>query len=538
MSRMFNLTRDRLSRLSRRTRWTLAIFASAIVVAVLLSFFIDEPLRRSVEGQMNARLTGYSVSIGKLRFHPVGLSLTLSDLVFTQEANPDPPVGRIPRLDASVQWRALLSWKLVANFALDRPKLYVNLAHLRSEPADPEPVAKHGWQEAFQAIYPLKINQFTIRNGEATYVDDGPFEPLELSAVNVEADNIRNIRSRERDYPSAVHLDAVVFKKGKVTIDGHADFLAEPHLGISADVALDGIELDYFKPVTRRYNVAVSKGVLSASGRVEYAPTIKVVDLEQATIRGVQVEYTHTPAQKGVVQEATAKTVKAAREASNDPGLLLRAKEMRVVDSTVGFVNKAVNPPYRVFMSHVSLTLSNFSNQLADGVMVAKLTGKFMGSGDGAVTARFRPEKEGPDFDVNLSLENTDLRTLNDVLRAYGKFDVAAGTFSLFSEIAVKNNRIEGYVKPLFSDVDVYDPVQDRDKSLGRKLYEKIVEGASKLLKNAPRKEVATVATISGPVEDVKAHTVEVVVKLLQNAFFKAILPGFDEQVRLTGRRT
>ena len=351
------------------------------------------------------------------------------------------------------------------------------------------------------------------------------------------ADNIRNIRSRERDYPSAVHLDAVVFKRGKVTIDGHADFLAEPHPGIKADVALDGIELDYFKPVTRRYNVAMNKGVLSASGLVEYAPTIRVVDLEQATIRGVQVEYTHTPAEKGVVQAATAKTVKAAREASNDPGLLLRAKEMRVVDSSVGFVNKAVNPPYRVFMSQVSLTLSNFSNQLADGVMVAKLTGKFMGSGDGAVTARFRPEKKGPDFDVSLSLENTDLRTLNDVLRAYGKFDVAAGTFSLFSEIAVKDNRIEGYVKPLFSNLDVYDPAQDRDKSLGRKLYEKIVEGASKLLKNAPRKEVATVASISGPVEDVKAHTVEVVVKLLQNAFFKAILPGFDEQVRLTGRR-
>ena len=537
MRHVFNLMRNRLSRLGRRTRWTFAILAGTLALAVLLSFLIDEPLRRSVERQMNARLTGYSVSIGKLRFHPIGLSLTLFDLVFTQQANPDPPVGRIPRLDASVHWRALLSGKLVANFALDRPKLYVNLAHLRAEAADPEPVAKHGWQEAFQAIYPLKINQFTIVNGEATYVDDGPFEPLELSAINVAADNIRNIRSRERDYPSAVHLDAVVFKRGKVIIDGHADFLAEPHLGIKADVALDGIELDYFKPVTRRYNVAVNKGVLSASGLVEYAPTIKVVDLEQATIRSVQVEYTHTPAEKGVVQAATAKTVKAAREVSNEPGLLLRAKEMRIVDSTVGFVNKAVNPPYRVFMSHVSLTLSNFSNQLADGVMVAKLTGKFMGSGDGAVTVRFRPEKKGPDFDVNLSLENTDLRTLNDVLRAYGKFDVAAGTFSLFSEFKVKDNRIEGYVKPLFANLDVYDPAQDRDKSLGRKLYEKVVEGASKLLKNTPRKEVATVATISGPVEDVKTHTVEVVVKLLQNAFFKAILPGFDEQVRLTGRR-
>src|SRR6185295_13661668 len=248
MSRMFNLMRDRQSRLSRRSRWTLAIFASAIVVAVLLSFFVDEPLRRSVEGQMNARLTGYSVSIGKLRFHPIGLSLTLSDLVFTQQANPEPPIGRIPRLDASVHWRALLSGKLVADFALDRPKLYVNLAHLRAEAADPEPVAKHGWQEAFQAIYPLKINRFRIGNGEATYVDDGPFEPLALSAINLVADNIRNIRSRERDYPSGIHVDAVVFKRGKVTIDGHADFLAEPHLGIKADVALDQIELDYFKP--------------------------------------------------------------------------------------------------------------------------------------------------------------------------------------------------------------------------------------------------------------------------------------------------
>jgi hypothetical protein len=537
MSRIFNLMRNLLSRLGRRTRWTFAILAGVIALAVLLSFLIDEPLRRSVEGQMNARLTGYSVSIGKLTFHPIGLSLTLFDLVFTQQANPEPPVGRIPRLHASVHWRALLSGKLVADFALDRPKLYVNLAHLRAEAADPEPVAKHGWQEAFQAIYPLKINRFRIRNGEATYVDDGPFEPLELSAINLVADNIRNIRSRERDYPSGIHVDAVVFKRGKVTIDGHADFLAEPHVGIKADVALDQIELDYFKPVTRRYNVAVNKGVLSASGLVEYAPTIKVVDLEQATIRGVQVEYTHTPAEKGVVQAATAKTVTAAREASNDPGLLVRAKEMRVVDSTVGFVNKAVKPPYRVFISHASLTLSNFSNQLADGVMVAKLTGTFMGSGDAAVTARFRPEKKGPDFDLSMSLENTDLRTLNDVLRAYGKFDVAAGTFSLFSELKVKDNRVEGYVKPLFSNLDVYDPAQDRDKSLGRKLYEKVVEGASKLLKNAPRKEVATVATISGPVEDVKAHTVEVVVKLLQNAFFKAILPGFDEQVLLRGRR-
>jgi len=527
----------RSPRIRGRAAWTLAIFVAVIALAVLLSFFLDEPLRRYVEGQMNARLTGYRVSIGALSFHPIGLGLTLTDLVFVQEVNPDPPVASIPRLDASVQWKALLSARLVANFSLERPKLHVNIKQLRKEAADPKPVTEKGWQEAFQAIYPLKINELKIVNGEVTYVDDGPFEPLEVTAVNFVADNIRNIRSRERDYPSAVHLDAVVFKTGKVTVDGHADFLAEPHLGIRGDVALEGIDLDYFKAITSKYNVSVKNGVFSAKGLVEYAPTIKVVDLEHATVRQVHVEYAHTPAKKGVVQEATAKTAQKAAQVSNEPDLLLRAKELKVVDSTVGFVNRAAAPAYRVFLTETNLTMSNFSNQRSEGSAVAKLNGKFMGSGPAVVTATFRPDKRGPDFDLNLRLENTDMRTMNDILRAHGKFDVAGGWFSLFSELSVKNQHIEGYVKPLFSALDVYDPEQDRQKGLARKLYEKVVEGVTKVLKNAPRQEVATVAIISGPIEDPDANTLEVILKLMQNAFFKAIMPGFEREVRGLGGR-
>ena len=168
--------------------------------------------------------------------------------------------------------------------------------------------------------------------------------------------------------------------------------------------------------------------------------------------------------------------------------------------------------------------------------MVARLTGKFMGSGDTRAVANFRPEKNGPDFDLDMRVENTDMRTMNEMLRAYGKFDVAAGNFSVYSEIKVKNKHIDGYVKPLFAGLDVYDPEQDRDKSVGRKLYEKVVEGVGKVLRNMPRKEVATVATISGPLEGARPDTLEVIAKLIQNAFFKAILPGFDREVSGLGR--
>ena len=64
-----------------------------------------------------------------------------------------------------------------------------------------------------------------------------------------------------------------------------AELATVRRLAAEATVELRAIDLDYFKPVTTRYNVAVSKGVLSAAGLVEYAPTIKVVELERATGR-------------------------------------------------------------------------------------------------------------------------------------------------------------------------------------------------------------------------------------------------------------
>ena len=79
--------------------------------------------------------------------------------------------------------------------------------------------------------------------------------------------------------------------------------------------------------------------------------------------------------------------------------------------------------------------------------------------------------------------------------------------------------------------MQVYDKRQDAEKSLFRKMYEKLVGGISKLLENPPRNEIATKADISGPVSNPNSSTWQVIGRLVQNAFFRAILPGFDEQL-------
>jgi hypothetical protein len=117
---------------------------------------------------------------------------------------------------------------------------------------------------------------------------------------------------------------------------------------------------------------------------------------------------------------------------------------------------------------------------------------------------------------------------MNDILRAHGGFDVVSGGFSFYSEIKLKDGYVSGYVKPLFKDLVAYDPDQDRQKGFVQKLKERVVNVVGKVMKNVPRKEVATKVDISGPVENPQYSTLQIVIRIVQNAFFKAILPGLD----------
>ena len=523
--------RWRLPHLGRRGQWILGGIALFLALLVIASFFVDEPLRRYIEGRMNEQLKGYTARIQRLSFHPIGASLTLHNFALVQDAHPDPPVLLVERLDASVQWKALFFGRMVADFRVERPKIYADHKHFESEMKDPTPLKDHGWQEAFEAIYPLKINRVRIVDGEVTYVDDARFKPLRLTRVDVTAENVRNIRSKDRVYPSEMRAEAVVFDHGRLLIDGNADFLAEPYIGVKGAIELTDIELDPFRPLTNRLNVIIQGGTLSGRGRVEYGPTIKMVDLEQAMIKSVRVDYVHTGKDAGIAQKAAVQTEKTAREAAERSDLILRARDFQVTGANLGLVNKTATPEFRMFLSDAALRVRNLSNRLNEGTGRIDLRGKFMGSGTTVVVADFRPEQNGPDFDVDIKIENTDMTAMNDILCAYGKFDVVQGTFSLYSEIRVKNAYVNGYVKPLFKDVQAFDPVQDRDKGFVQRLYERIIGGVSKVLKNMPRKEVATKIDISGPLDAPQRSTLQAIGRLIQNAFFRAILPGFDAEL-------
>ena len=508
-------------------RWVTAIFLILIVLIGIASLFIDLPLRDYAERQLNQRVAGYSFHIGALDFHLIGLSLDLEQVKVIQNDHPDPPVAELAKWHASIHWRELLSGHLVSDQWVDHPIIHFTRPQAAKEVQD-DPANTKQWQEAILAIYPLEINEFAINHGDITYRENATSKPLHISDLNVRAGNIRNIRSRPQQYPSTVQIDAVVFDRGHFHLDGGADFLAEPTMAFNADLTVTDLPLADLLPLTAQHQVHLSQGVLSAEGHVEYAPTVQQVRFTTLTVRDVKGDFVHAAETHEKEKRTGRKVAEAADRAANHPTLLLRIDHGNIENSEFGFVNKATDPPYRVFITGTDIELENWSNQLSEGTAIVRLTGLLMGNGATQISGAFRPESKSPDFDLSVKILKTQVKSMNQLLRAYGGIDVAAGVFSVYSEMAVKNGTVKGYLKPLFKDVKAYDPEQDQDKGLLKKIYEKTINVASDLLKNTPRGEVATKADLSGPVENPKASTWQMVATLLQNAFFDAVLPGLE----------
>jgi hypothetical protein len=244
--------------------------------------------------------------------------------------------------------------------------------------------------------------------------------------------------------------------------------LRVPYTGVKGHIELERVALDLLRPIVARYGATLTSGTFAGRGDIEYAPETKVLDLQELTLHGLCMDYAYRKRTVEPVKTAAQATAETAAEVSNKPGVLLKARRIVADGATVGFVNEESQPHYRVFLADTNLVVENFTNQRTEGTATAQLRGRSVGGGATVASATFRPETNGPDFDLNVRIENTDMHAMNDLLRAHATFDVSSGVFSVFSELHVKNGRVTGYVKPLFRDLKVYDAAQDEENRWGR----------------------------------------------------------------------
>ena len=509
----------------RGRRALLLIIALAVVAVIAIRVAGGGALRSWAESTLNENLDGYRVALPELRIDVLGLGLQLYDVAILQEANPEPAVAHLERLGLTLSWRALLRGGVLAELQLESPRLHIDRSQVVEEVRDEEGIEDRGWQEALFAIYPLEIDRFQVDDGSVTYIESKGEPPLRLEDVELTAENIRNVRSPDDAYPSPVSLRATLFESGRVRIDGDANLLASPYPAVDVDFELETVPLEAINPLADEIDITVHNGVLGANGHVEYGPDIKDVYVHMVRIDGVRIDYVERQTDTEDQRRRAQLTEDAVESLSEEAPTRVYIDLVEVRGSELAYDRV---DEYRLFVSGADITLKDVVNREPEKQASLAARGKFMGAGALSLDGSYRAGRETPDFDIDLRIEETPLAKLNDVFRSHAKFDVSAGIFAFYSELNAKDGRLEGYVKPILKDMDVYSRRQDSEKSVFKQAYEGAVGAVATILQN-PRDDVAAKVEVAGRIDNPDISTWDAVLSVVRNAFVEAITPGLED---------
>ncbi|WNM62554.1 DUF748 domain-containing protein [Candidatus Nitrospira neomarina] len=516
---------------------TSGIMGFILLLLVVTSFFIDESLRAYIETNLNTQLKGYTVELETVDFHPLGFSIDFENLTLRQETNPEPPLLIIPFWSASIQWTQLFKMEIVSDHLIKNAKVVFAYPQAEKEVKDITDVKDKGWQEALYALYPVTINTFRVEDSSLSYRDQSDHPPLELTNLQLNIENIQNIRSKKGEYPTTVHLEGSLPQAGLVSISGKGNFLAEPFPGIAVDFDMKNVQLQSFLPVSTLVNVEIHSGTLNGHGHIEYSPWANMAQIVRLEIENPYIHYVEkdspTKAQKAKRESSTPDTDDSKK--SQDP-FKVAIDSASVKNGEFGYKNQTTTPPYTIFVNHVDIQVTGVGVPKVTQKGELELFGKFMGKGKTSIKGGFRPEVKHPDFDIKVKIDKTDMTTLNDAFKAFAGFDVKSGEFSLISELHTDGGRVQGYIKPFFDKPEIYDLSQDKTDNIFQQLYEGVVSAVASLLENVPRDQVATKTDITGNLDNIKIGTWELIWNLFRNAFVDAMTPAF-ENLKTLGKK-
>lgn len=133
------------------------------------------------------------------------------------------PFINLPETDISIEWKSLFDGRIVSEIYAYDPQL----TYILEDMDEKEKSDEEDWSEALTNIVPVDINHFEIINGKFAFIqlNATPTIDLHLNELDLVADNLRNVKARERKLPSPISATAVSIGQGKFSLDGAVDII-------------------------------------------------------------------------------------------------------------------------------------------------------------------------------------------------------------------------------------------------------------------------------------------------------------------------
>ncbi|STY28622.1 Uncharacterized protein involved in outer membrane biogenesis [Legionella wadsworthii] len=171
------------------------------------------------------RIPGYQVTIHDIDVHLLAGSYTIKGLALKKVPEIIPvPFFAAKDIILSVQWKALLHGSFVGKIHTNDPELnFVVEPNSRNQQLS----INEEWQQAVKSLFPVNINQFTVKNGTIalhSFQGNPPFS-LKLNNIDFSLDNLQKVENIEGLF--STFKGKGVINQGTFTISGRLDPFAE-----------------------------------------------------------------------------------------------------------------------------------------------------------------------------------------------------------------------------------------------------------------------------------------------------------------------
>jgi hypothetical protein len=202
----------------------------------------------------------------------------------------------------------------------------------------------------------------------------------------------------------------------------------------------------------------------------------------------------------------------------------LKFNRFAVHNGEVHYRDFSSDPNVDVVVDDVRMVATNLTNsKKLSKTLIAEFQaeGRPMRDGNVRMQMSLDPYAKEPTFALNLEVRDLPLPKLNDFARAYGHFEFNRGTFRLATQVESKNGRFNGYVEPVFDNMDIGVAKEEQKNPLSG-LWAGIVDGLTKVIRNQPTTRFGTRVPISGSFDEPQPAIITTVFNVFRNAFVKA----------------
>ncbi|MBV2247668.1 MAG: DUF748 domain-containing protein [Lentimicrobium sp.] len=203
---------------------------------------------------------------------------------------------------------------------------------------------------------------------------------------------------------------------------------------------------------------------------------------------------------------------------------------LEITNGTLAFKEVTVQPPIDLSICRFNLTADNLrmvkgkEHTLPSPISA---TGTSIGGGQLSIDGKVNLIREIPDTDISFTLEKVDITALNPFAQQYAKIDFKQGEFNFFSEVAIADGYLKGYLKPLMTNVELVEP----EEPFLSKLWEGFVEFFGFIVKNQRTKTLATKVPLEGDLNNPDTEIWPAISAIFRNAWIEAFKRTIDDEI-------